>query len=1039
MRFIIFHSLFLLLIPSLATAGEPSREAVEFFEKKIRPVLVDNCFKCHTGPKLKGHLALGSRVAILKGGDSGPALVPGQPAKSLIVKAIRYDNPDLRMPPRGKLPEQVILDIEAWITMGAPWPDDTGTKIAVKNEFNLKERAKYWSLQPLASPAPPQVKNQAWVKSGIDAFILDKLEAKGLTPAAVADKRTLMRRVTFDLIGLPPTAEEIDNFLKDDSPQAFAKVVDRLLASPHYGERWARHWLDLARYAETYGHEFDFEIPEAYRYRDYVIRAFNADVPYDQFVTEHVAGDLLPTPRRHATDKTNESVQATGFWFLGEAKHGPVDVRADQADRIDNQIDVFGKTFLGMTIACARCHDHKFDAISTKDYYGLAGFVQSSRQDRAFIDDPAPRREKIKKLRDLVNEYGDLGRAAAVRRLLDQLPQLGAAVFDPSGYVQRQGKKPANPFHLQAQHPLKTQEVKGVIFADFRKNAWPDWIVTGEAFGDRPTLAGDLAMQLGQPNPVQGLLRPGLAHSGILSAYLQGTLRSPTFTISHKKIHYRVASKQARVNLILDGLQLIRTPIYGDLAFTPKSDELHWRTQDVSMWIGQRAYIEVLDDGAGQAALEQVVFSDESPPAPRGNALLHVIYNRNAANADAFVANFQRDLKEIVEDWAAGKLADRADAADRVDILNALLRGVKPAKGAEAPEKLRTLSQEIRALELALAAPRRVLGMADGTAVDEYVFLRGNHKKPGETVPRRFLEVFGGAEKPPPAQGSGRLELAKTMTDPTRTPLLPRVLVNRLWKHHFGEGIVRSPDDFGVLGQAPTHPELLDLLAGEFVKNGWSIKKMHRLMLLSNAYQMASASEPKADEADPDNKLLHKMPVRRLEAEAIRDALLLVSGRIDRTLFGPSVPPHLSAFMVGRGRPAVSGPLDGNGRRSIYLAVRRNFLNPMFLAFDYPTPFSAMGKRGVSNVPAQALTMMNNPLVLEQADLWAKKTLAEPGLTPRQRLDRMYVAALGRPPSEPEATDALTFVEELARANDPRAWADLAHVLFNLKEFIFVN
>jgi hypothetical protein len=357
------------------------------------------------------------------------------------------------------------------------------------------------------------------------------------------------------------------------------------------------------------------------------------------------------------------------------------------------------------------------------------------------------------------------------------------------------------------------------------------------------------------------------------------------------------------------------------------------------------------------------------------------------------------------------------------------------------------LLEDFRKAEAALAPPHRALASADGTGVNECVFVRGNSKNLGEVVPRRFLEVFGGCERLPPANGSGRLQLAEQMLDPAKTPILPRVLVNRVWQHYFGAGIVRSPDDFGALGQAPTHPELLDYLATEFVKNDWSLKKLHKMIVMSATYQQASS--PKMSEAtlggqiDPENRLLWKMPVRRLEAEAIRDAFLAVSARLDATVGGPSVPVHLTPFMVGRGRPGVSGPLDGNGRRSIYIAVRRNFLTPMFVAFDYPTPFSTMGRRSVSNVPAQALTMLNNPLVVQQADLWAKKMLAEPGLSAQQRVRKIYETALSRPPTPSEFAETLAFMQEQARVygreDDPRAWADFAHVVFNLKEFIFVN
>jgi hypothetical protein len=945
----------LLLAISARASGQDSSD-LAFFETKIRPVLVEHCFKCHTGKKPKADLLLDSRAAMLKGTDNGPAVVPGEPDKGLLLKAIRYEDANIRMPPAGKLPAAVIADFTAWVRRGAAWPEEPKNPVVGKKpDFDLKERARHWSLRPLVQPVLPMVKDAAWPTSPVDYFILSKLEAQGLAPAPAADRRTWLRRATFDLIGLPPTRAEIEAFLKDASPDAFAKVVERLLASPHYGERWGRHWLDLVRFAETFGHEFDFEIPQAWRYRDYVIRALDADLPYDCFVTEHIAGDLLPASRWSnpplapsgkgvgSEGRYNESVLGTAFWWLGEAKHSPVDSRADQADRVDNQIDVFGKAFLGLTLACARCHDHKFDAISTRDYYALAGFLQSSRQDLAFIDDPAQRAPKLERLRKIITE---------VRPLM-----------------------PRCDWHADFPGPH-------TVFADFRKDAWPAWFTTGEAFGTGPSQAGDVVLQAG-PLPVRALVPPGVAHSGTVSTALQGTLRSPTFTIAHTHVHYLIAGRQARVRLVLNGLQLIQEPIYGRLAFTVDNDTLHWRTQDVSMWIGQRAYIEVLDDGPGYAALAEVVFSDGAVPA-------------------------------------GPRLDPAAPALDGAD-----------------QKKLQGLLGEYRQVEASLPPPRRAVATADGSAVDEHVFIRGNSGKLGPVVPRRFLEVFGGDQVVAPKAGSGRLELARQLTDPAKTPIVPRVLVNRLWQHHFVEGIVRSPDDFGVLGQAPTHPELLDFLAGEFVRQGWSLKKMHRLMVLSSAYRMSSRADTKADEADPDNKLLHKMPIRRLEAEAIRDALLAVSGRLDRTPFGPGVMPHLTPFMVGRGRPTTSGPLDGAGRRSIYLNVRRNFLEPMFLAFDYPTPFSTRGRRSVSNVPAQALTMMNNPLVLQQAARWAARVLTDGPAAPRQRLERMYEEALGRLPGAAEAADALAFVR--AQDDEVRAWADLAHVLFNVKEFIYVN
>jgi hypothetical protein len=935
-----------LLLPFSERAAADPPGDVEFFEKKIRPLLVDNCYKCHSSvQKKKGNLLLDSRAGMLKGGDTGPALVPGNVEASLLIKAIRSDDPDMKMPRGGKLSEQQIADLVAWIKMGAPWPDDKAGKISAQKTFDLRERSKHWSLQSVKRPPLPKVKDIGWCRSPIDHFILAKLEDAGLKPAPPADKRTLIRRVTFDLIGLPPTPQEIDAFLKDQSPEAFAKVVDRLLDSPHYGERWARHWLDLVRFAETQGHEFDFDLPEAYLYRDYVIRALNADVPYDQFVMEHIAGDLLPSPRRQPIDRTNESVLGTGFWFFGEAKHSPVDVRGDQADRLDNQIDVFSKTFLAMTVACARCHDHKFDAITTKDYYALSGYLQSARYQRAFLDDPQPLRQSIAKLQAIQIE---------LKKLLG----------------------------LENPTPVEIGSKTATSFADFRHDSYQDWFVSGEAFGDEPSLRGAFRVQPNPRQPLRTLVEPGIAHSGLVSDKLQGTLRSQTFVIDKKQIHYRVLGHKGRINLIIDGYTLIRDPIYGGLTFqVDHGDKLQWRSMDVSMWLGHRAHVEIIDDGTGYIGVEQIVFSDGGPPTAKEPG------------------------------GQAGPLA----------------------KESNVP-RLEILVKEYQAVEAALVPQRRAMAMQRGTPVDERVFIRGSHKNLGEVAPRRFLEVFALKGETAHASEPARLALAQQLVDPGN-PLTARVMVNRLWKHHFGEGIVRTPDDFGVLGQTPTHPELLDWLAAEFVREGWSLKKMHRLMLLSSTYQMGSRSDAEADPLDPDDKLLHKMPIRRLDAECIRDAMLAVSGRLDKKMFGPGVMPHLTPFMAGRGRPGTSGPLDGDGRRTIYLNVRRNFLTPMLLAFDYPTPFTTIGRRSVSNVPAQALTLLNNPFVLQQAELWAEHAFSHRGLSSAEQIESMYEAAFARRPSANEMAAALTFV---GNGGDRQAWSDLCHVLFNVKEFIFV-
>jgi hypothetical protein len=595
---------------------------------------------------------------------------------------------------------------------------------------------------------------------------------------------------------------------------------------------------------------------------------------------------------------------------------------------------------------------------------------------------------------------------------------------------------------------IETQQANGILFEDFRRPGYPGWFVSGAAFGDGPTRGGESIAGTDPSSPISRVLPPGVAHSGAISRVSQGALRSKTFHIENDYVLFRVAGRAGRINVIVDGYQLIREPIYGGLTLVvDHGDEFQWRAINVGMWKGHTAYIELLDDNAGYLAVDEIRFSDhkDGPQQIVSPLLRKILADPECEDASKLPDKLRALLGEIIGQWRDGKLSSLPDAAERIEILNRVLAGKPLAElsriPAPSPEEL-ALSEVLREQRERLPTSRRASTICDGTGLNEHLFVRGNPKNLGEQVPRQFLHALPGGDQPFITEGSGRMELARRLTDPAN-PLTARVMANRIWQHHFGEGIVRSTDDFGKQGEQPTHPELLDWLASAFVHSGWSVKHLHRLIVLSSAYQMDSKADAQAEAADPQNKLLQHMPIRRLEAEAIRDALLAVSGRLDRTTGGPSVPPHLTPFMLGRGRPDHSGPLDGNGRRSIYLQVRRNFLNPMFVAFDYPTPFTTIGRRSVSNVPAQALALMNNPLVVEQAELWAKRVLSEPGRTDAERIASMYRTALGREPHDLELSDALTFVtmqaQEYGKRDDPRAWADLAHVLFNLKEFIFVR
>jgi len=847
-------------------------EQTEFFEKKIRPVLAERCYGCH-GPESKppaGGLRIYTRDGLRKGGDSGPAIVPGDPAESLLIEAISYRNPDFKMPPSGKLKDQQIADLTEWVKMGAPDPREEAPAAALaKKGINFTEARKFWSFQPLKS-LPPD--------SSIDRFLRARLEERHLEPAAPADKRTLIRRVTFDLTGLPPTPREVEEFLADQSPAAFSKVVERLLESPHYGEGWARHWLDLVRYAETNGHEFDNDKIDAWRYRDYVIRAFNQDVPYDQFVKEHIAGDLLPEKRLSLDRAYWESPLGTSFYWFGEVLNSATDSVKSRADEVDNQIDVLSKTFLGLTVACARCHDHKFDPIPTADYYSLAGILHSTALNETVIDSPERERQ-----------------IASMR----------------SGVAPRAGD---------------------IVFEDFQKSGYDGWRVTGQAFGT---------------GPVQGAAS---SYGG--SDRLMGSITSKPFQMPKLFVHVRLAGSKADAKLRERAplrFTLVTNGFKSETLVPDGSDAFHWRTMRMTKEIGRTCYFEIVDRSPeGHIAVDRIVFSDSEKPPEAGQAIPESMFATIAADED--------------------------------------------------PHDVR-------------------------------IHIRGNHLSLGDPAPRGFLKVIAGENQPPIGAGSGRLQIAGMIAS-ADNPLTARVMVNRIWKYHFGYGLVRSTDKFGRTGDAPTHPELLDYLAQRFIESGWSVKAMHRMMLSSSAYQMSSLGDPAAAKIDPENKLLQHFPVQRLEAEEIRDSILAVAGTLNEQMLGPSVPPYISKFQDGRGKPE-SGPLDGAGRRSIYIQVRRNFLTPMFLAFDYPLPVSTIGRRSISTVPSQALILMNDEFMELESRQWAKKLEAEES-DPRRRVTSMYEAAFARPPEDWEIADALEFVRT-------GTWADFAHVLMNSAEFIYVR
>jgi hypothetical protein len=1062
---------------------------------------------------MKGGLRLDARDSILKGGETGPAAVSGQPDESLLIEAVNYGD-TLQMPPKSRLAPEEVATLTRWVALGLPWPAEVVKASGAKPGFDLEARkAAHWAWRSIEPGRVPEVKYTGWPLGPIDRYLLAGLEGKGLTPAPEAEKRVLIRRLSFDLTGLPPVPEEVVAFERDASPDAYERLVDRLLASPRFGERWGRHWLDLVRYAETRGHEFDPLIPNAWQYRDYVIRALNQDVPYDQFVTEHLAGDLMEVPRLDPKTGANESILGTGFWFLGEEVHSPVDIRQDETDRMDNRLDVMSKTFLGLTVACARCHDHKFDAISQRDYYALSGFLISSSYRQVRFQTLERERQAASSLQRLHDEARAKILPLAARALgpaIDRLAEdLLVAAGKDGGVVhgevnpwikelERASQDREHLFHGFASVALDpsltdsrllasrlTQPVRHApaqdqrVVIDFgsqpRLDRWQD----GVSYGLSPVRPGDLWLDVRK----EGQIRAGVhdlsaaVHDPVWSALNLGsgpqrdqgklgtwdrssqTIRTPEFTLDSGRLWYLVRGAGRAYSAVNSHL-VIAGPLHGALLTEwPEGPSRGWRwvRHDLTAYKGHRLHVEFSPSGTGESAIAMVVDSDSEPNAiEEGDRLLRRVLAEGGPieSIEALARRCQSALSSVLGRMETGAFDESPASCDaasmaswmlgRLDLFSLESTTERIALREELAAWNRLRTEAVRGLA---TTPATAPAMLDGNGVNEHLLIRGSSKTPGPKIPRRFLQAIAG-DSPiacSEGSGSGRRELARQILERTN-PFARRVYVNRVWHHLFGTGLVRSVDNFGVMGDPPSHPELLDYLADAFIHDGWSTKRLIRSIVLSRAYQMSS--QPGEQESlDPQNRLLHRMALRRLEAEPIRDTILAVSGRLDTRMHGSSVPIHLTAYMQGRGRPEASGPLDGNGRRSLYIEVRRNFLSPMMLAFDAPTPFTTIGRRNVSNVPAQALILLNDPFVVDQAGRWADRVLNEEG-TAEERVSRMYRQAFSRSPEPGEIASAIGFLKaqghEIGLAGeawttDRRVWADLGHVLINSKEFVFVN
>lgn len=1045
-------------------------ESIDFFERHVRPLLLENCMGCHSQAvnNVKGGLSMDSRASLITGGDSGPAIDEDSPQRSLLLDAVRRGS--LEMPPDRPLSSQQVAVLEKWLRLGAPWP--SLPKAEQQGEDWLAARAaEHWAWRPLQYPAVPRVAD-AWPQTPLDLFVYQQLRAQGIEPSPAATPHELIRRLHVDLIGLLPTNQQLQEFSVDGS---ISSVVDQLLASEQFGVHWGRRWLDLLRYSETLGHEFDYPIRNVWRYRDAVINALNDDLPYKQLLAEHIAGDLEKQPRLHPTTGINESLALTAWWWLGDSVHAPVDVKSDWATRTENQVDVFSKAFLGMTVACARCHDHKFDAIGVSDYYGLVGVARGIRR-RYAITDPHEQiakhrevmRQRIKESQPLVQDIWCATSDENVRRWLEHaiahwraLPveelQKALPVSSPFFPLRLLVEQPSVEVDAelyftkrlselraevqQAHANFEKWQAESVALADFSHGLPVGWKLDAVQAGDwnSPPLIDWFDGKFPLP------ARPDVFSSKMWGQRQQSTLRSPNFQLTHRCVCLKVRGKSTQSSVCVNGyfMNEFTGLLFADARKTiDQSEEWGWvvHTGDLGKYLDSPTFISLETDGEAWFELAEARLADRGPPVqphPVAMALLQT----NATNPDAFAQLVVSQLLNALAACAEIQASEPANATEQTAlggrsntaaIARAMLRLTPEiVVGTDSTSKLQMSINQLQELDRVTPVPTRLIAAEEGHPSDAAIELRGNPHQAGKPTPRgcfQSLVPWPGVD----AGSSGRSELVQSLSDP-RHPLVARVIVNRIWLYLMGRGLVNSPDNLGVLGSRPTHPELLDYLAGQFIEQGWSIKWLVREIVLSQTYQLSSTPLQHHAELDPDaSQYSHRM-VRRLDAEVLRDAILLASNSLDLRMSEPSVPIHLTEQMTGRGRPGNSGPLDGNNRRSMFIEVRRNFLNPFLLAFDFPMPSTTTGKRNVSNVPAQALALLNDPLVGEMCQRWV--TGLESISDARQRISQMITSAFSRAATEAEIVNCLDFVQQ----SGDSGWVDLAHTLINAKEFWYLK
>ena len=948
----------------------------EFFEKKIRPVLVKHCHECHSteAKELKGNLAVDTRDGLRRGGDNGPAVAPNDPDNSFLLRAIRHTEPGYEMPPDGKLTDEEIADFERWIQGGAPDPRDEAQPAPIRREIDLEAGRRFWAFQPLQVSNPPTVNKTAACDSMIDRHVVAQLEAVGLEPAAAADRRTLLRRVYFDLIGLPPTPEEITAFVADPAPNAFEKVVDRLLASPRFGERWGRHWLDVARYADSNGLDQNLTYYDAWRYRDYVVAAFNTDKPFDRFVIEQLAGDLLP----YETDaQRTEQLVAAGFLMVGPKQLSERDKEKLRMDTVDEQIDTIGKALLGLTLGCARCHDHKFDPIPTADYYALAGIFRSTRTVSG-----------IKLGNEFVSGWTvrplpiDSAHAAALVDHEAKVKAVQVRLDAAKSELKKLGESGSLQPAASSLPGIVVDDVDAMRVGDWKDSTYtPRYVGQGYIHDDR-TGKGQKSLTYVPTIPMAGLYEVRFSYTGG-----NGRSRKVPFTIRHAG--------------------------------------------------GEETLLVNQQDSPAIQGLFQTLGRFQFDAGREGS----VTISNTGTEGSHVVADAVQFIPVALLDNPAGANGTKADQP---------LGTADMARRDELAAAMKALDEELKTLAKA-APPPAPQAMAPEDVEDPgdyHVLIRGNHNRLGEVAPRGVIRVaLPGAPPHFTAEHSGRLELAQWIASPDN-PLTARVIANRVWQHLLGEGLVGSVDNFGELGDRPTHPRLLDYLATQLIARDWSIKALVREIVLTRTYCQSTQGDARAAEIDPENQLLAHAHRRRLEAEVLRDAMLAISGQLDLSHGGTFVAALPEQAFSNEGQSPID--TDAIRLRSVFLPILRSDIAPALAVFDFADPEMVTGRRDTTTVPTQALFLMNSPFVIEQSRA-AAVALSKLPLTDEQRVDYFYQHAFGHPADSEQIAAALEFLHTRGPASSAAAdessatpdvlspWVSFCQAVLASTEFRFVE